>query len=140
MTRLKLNKQEIRTLIKEVLQERWIDIFQRGGLKSKSKKRSSKKIPLYHDLSKWEDDFLDDNGLYIGPEFTTLNFDAYDDFKKGNPMGSPGSEELLKNVMKWNEYLGELYSLSYKQVVKANQNISSKYYLDNSSSVLGSLS
>jgi len=137
MTKLKLSKNEVRSLIKEVLQERWTDIFQRGGHKFKSKKRSAKKYPLYHDLSVWQDDFLDDNGIYIGPEFTTLDHSAYDQFKKGHTVGSPGSEELLQNVMKWNEYLGELYSLPYKQVLRANKDMSTKYYRENSSSVLG---
>lgn len=115
---------DVRKLIKEVLQEGWMDyIFSPSTKKSKV----TKLYNVYNDLDKWENDMLDiHNNLYLGPELRTDSFH----FKKGKPVDATGSKRLLYKVMEWNESLAEKYSIPWSEVRNANEKILNRYIED----------
>ncbi len=105
-----MKKSELKRLIKEVIQERWINLF--GAPEEKEPGPIDK---LYSDSDKWADDMLDDGWFYIGSEL----YDNRHEFKKREYIGySP--EKHLRLMMVWNNLFAKKNGIDSDIVKKFN--------------------
>lgn len=123
----KLNKTEVRSLIKEVLKERWLRIFPDSD-------DEKQKYQLYDDIEKWENDMVDLNNIYKGPELEGPGIT----FKKGDVIHQTGSD-ILDLVMQWNELMSEDQNFPTKELLRINGRLSTNYYKDHPEDVLGNV-
>ena len=118
----KYNKEEIKNLIREVIQERWTDIF---------KKKISKE-DLYLDVYEWMEDMLDEAGRYNGPRipgFTTGKFVVSTE--------PPYTLNHLEEMQRWNKEFGLNNDMPYRDIISVNQIARDRFYNEYPNAILG---
>lgn len=128
----KINRGELASLIKEVLQERWTDIL--WDPEARSDRPEQKAHDLYFDSDIWAEEMLDDENRYIGPKLRGFKFKRGQQLfpKKEDWEKTELDERREKSIayaaaLDWNEAYGKEHGMTERKIETWNQSLKIRY-------------
>jgi len=137
----KLSREDIRKLVKEVIQERWSDvlttpIFKNMRFDFPPIKRKKDQIEMYDNFDDWLNEMVDGSGHYVGPILPNY-FVPRDKYIVDTSI--PHTVSNLLKMLEWNEAVGEQNGMSPREIFKFNSVVRQKFEKDNPKAYLGDL-